>query len=292
MIGECLTRIGQLCRKVDKFNEAYRQCSITDSIDITIVYENLALCYRKINKRTEALASFNESLLIYRAKYEINHKIVKSIEANIAEMNAEQQINIIIESIPEELNPDKMENKTKTPVKRSRCSDCIILLKKKHHLFTFKNVYAFDGERLEIEMKLLLNGYPPRFLKYHFDRFHQMIDVHMELDVQQYQTLHRKLLYLPTRQLVANNDVETKKQWDRKILMLPHTFEGGPSKDFNRQFRQLWTKYYGYKGSVVKDVRVMVTAMTNSSLNDLFVRKKPSTSLLTKMEVTDVEKLT
>ncbi|CAF1544452.1 unnamed protein product [Adineta ricciae] len=174
------------------------------------------------------------------------------------------------------------------------------------------DVYAFDKERLNIEMKLLLNGYPPRFLKYHFDRFfrlNQVTQVHTELHVEQYQALHQKLLHLPTRRekkyqqqvsvadqtdeesSIAANDVLTKKEWNRKILMLPHTFESGPSKNFNRQFRQLWANYYVYNGSVVKDVCIMIKALTNSSLNDLFVRKKPSASLLTRIETTDGEQL-
>ena len=66
--------------------------------------------------------------------------------------------------------------------------------------------------------------------------------------------------------------------------MLPHTFESGPLMEFKREFRKLWAKYYVYKGSVVKDVRLMITTLSNPSLNDLLVRKKPSRSLLTKME--------
>jgi hypothetical protein len=173
------------------------------------------------------------------------------------------------------------------------------------------DVYAFDKERLDIEMILLLNGYPPQFLKRHFNRFfrlNQAMQVSTELDVKQYEKLHQKLLYLPTRrekkmryqsifdggggkdssdQLYRNNNDDKlgKKQlWNKKILLLPHTFESGPLLNFKREFRQLWTKFYVYKGSVMKDVRLMITTLTNPSLNDLLVRKKPSRSLLSKME--------
>jgi hypothetical protein len=66
--------------------------------------------------------------------------------------------------------------------------------------------------------------------------------------------------------------------------MLPHTFESGPLLNFKREFRQLWTKFYVYKGSVMKDVRLAITSLSNPSLNDLLVHKKPSRSLLTKMD--------
>ncbi|CAF1502413.1 unnamed protein product [Adineta steineri] len=157
------------------------------------------------------------------------------------------------------------------------------------------DVYTFDKERLNIEIKLLLNGYPPQFLKYHFNRFfrlNQVLEVCTELDAQKYQMLHQKLLYLPTRrekkyqrQTTDENDKSVDKQWNRKILMLSHTYESGPAKNFRREFRKLWTKYYVYKGSVVKNVRTMITALNNPSLNDLLVRKKPPASLLTKMEI-------
>jgi hypothetical protein len=168
------------------------------------------------------------------------------------------------------------------------------------------DVNAFDKERLDIEMMLLLNGYPPRFLKYHFNRFfrlNQAMQVLTELDAQQYNILHAKSLNLPTRrekkyqrhtvngtsdQLPQNDSKMVNKHWDKSILMLPHTFESGPIMHFKREFHKLWTKFYVYKGSVMKTVRLMITARSNPSLNDLLVRKKPSRSLLTKMETSPV----
>lgn len=80
------------------------------------------------------------------------------------------------------------------------------------------NVYAFDQERLNIEMILLINGYPPRFLRRHFNRFfrlNQSMQVLTELDVQQYQRLHQKLLCLPTRR----EKQKTKKKYDKKKMV-------------------------------------------------------------------------
>ena len=171
-----------------------------------------------------------------------------------------------------------------------------------HAVRLCSDVYAFDNERLNIEIKLLLNEYPPRFVKYHFDRFfrlNQVPKVFTELDAEQYQALHQKFLHLPTRrekkyqrlvedkmgdELLKHCEQLATKQWNKKLLMVPHTFESGPSMEFKRHFRQLWTKYYVYEGSLVRDVRVMITALCNPSLNKLLVRKKPPASLLTKME--------
>ena len=64
------------------------------------------------------------------------------------------------------------------------------------------NVYAFDRERLNIEIVLLSNGYPPAFIQRHFDRFiriNQAAAVRNEMDGRQYDELHQRLLYLPTR---------------------------------------------------------------------------------------------
>ena len=156
-------------------------------------------------------------------------------------------------------------------------------------------------------MILLLNGYPPKFIKDHFKRFfrlNKVMSVFTLLDATQYEILHQKLLHLPTRRekkclrtrmnnediggggerLNEKNDPDAKKQWNRKILMLPYTFEDGPLLEFKHEFRKLWAKHYVYRGSLMKDVRLMITALSNPSLNDLLVHKKPSRSLLSKME--------
>ena len=163
------------------------------------------------------------------------------------------------------------------------------------------HVYEFDKERLGIEMILLLNGYPPRFIRRHFDRFfrfNEVVQVFTELDPIQYDKLHQKLLYLPTRRekkyerrtrddncehLYENDEKLAKKQWNKRVLMLPHTYESGPLLDFKREFRKLWAKSYAYKGSIMKGVRLVMTTLSNPSLNDLLVQKKPSRSLLAKM---------
>ena len=67
-------------------------------------------------------------------------------------------------------------------------------------------------------------------------------------------------------------------------MRLSHTFEKGPLIHFKQEFRRLWQKYYVYRGSSMKDVYPVFTSLTNPSLNDLLVKKKPARSTLTKME--------
>jgi hypothetical protein len=110
--------------------------------------------------------------------------------------------------------------------------------------------------------------------------------------------IHQKLLCLPTRrekkcQRIADSELHTKelyenedqldrKVWNKKILCIPHTFESGPLLNFKREFRELWMKSCVYPGSVMKDVRLIMTKLSNPSLNDLLVHKKPSRLLLSK----------
>ena len=157
------------------------------------------------------------------------------------------------------------------------------------------HVHAFDQERLHVEMILLVNGYPAQFIRHHFDRFfrlNQAMEVLTELNSEQYARLHEKLLYLPTRREKRSSRMATaaaEKEGGRcgrskKLLMVPYTFERGPMMNFRHAFRKLWRKYYVYEGSVMNDVRVMLTNLTNPSLNDLLVRKKPPRHLLNRME--------
>jgi hypothetical protein len=64
------------------------------------------------------------------------------------------------------------------------------------------NVEDFDVERLNMEMVLLLNGYPPKFISYYIKHFFPMnhaMSVWNELDSEAYQKRYQQLLYKPTR---------------------------------------------------------------------------------------------
>jgi hypothetical protein len=89
--------------------------------------------------------------------------------------------------------------------------------------------------------------------------------------------------------LYENDNKLGKKQWNKKILLLSHTFESDLLVNFKREFHQLWTKFYVYKGSMMKNKHLMITSLGNPLLNDLLVHKKPSGSLLTRMEIASSE---
>ncbi|CAF3407066.1 unnamed protein product [Rotaria socialis] len=60
------------------------------------------------------------------------------------------------------------------------------------------NVEDFEIERINIEMSLLLNGYPPKSIRKQFHRFFDLnntLPVLKQLDAESYQQLHQKLLY-------------------------------------------------------------------------------------------------
>ncbi|CAF4119809.1 unnamed protein product [Rotaria sp. Silwood2] len=63
-------------------------------------------------------------------------------------------------------------------------------------------VHDFNSEQLHIDMSLLLNDYPPKFIKKQFHRFFECNDtmsVWRGLDEPVYHRLHQRLLYQPTR---------------------------------------------------------------------------------------------
>ena len=156
------------------------------------------------------------------------------------------------------------------------------------------NVQDFDRERLNIELTLLLNGYPPRFVSYHFKRFFEQnnaTSLMLQLDDDVYKELHQQLILRPTRRereqeetvFVQNQSSSTEIQqqkWNKKEIRIPFTFESGPKLDLKRQLRLLWAKYYKYKGSPMNDVILKFSTTNNKSLNQLLVKKKPIKSML------------
>ena len=114
----------------------------------------------------------------------------------------------------------------------------------------------FDAERLNMEMVLLLNRYPPKFISQHiksfFSKFNGM-SVWTELDTDAYQILHQQLLYRPTRrgqQLRARSDYtgnslcRRQRREQKNQIIIHHTFETDPLLNFKLPYRQLWNMYW------------------------------------------------
>ena len=147
-------------------------------------------------------------------------------------------------------------------------------------------------------MVLLLNEYPPAFLSHHiktfFTKFNAM-SVWTELDEDAYQKLHHHLLYKPTRREKdvqemdegTDNIIRTQKQTEPKNqIIIHHTFESGSLLNFKPQYRQLWETSYVSNGSRIGKPRLIIGTSNNPCLQSIFVWKKPSHQMLTRMEPT------
>ncbi|CAF1385952.1 unnamed protein product [Adineta steineri] len=141
------------------------------------------------------------------------------------------------------------------------------------------NVEDFDKERLNIELMLLLNGYPPKFVSYHFKQFfeqHHVMSLMNELNDDIYRELHHRLIIQPTyRERERERQVCNKKE-----IRVLFAFESGPKLQLKRELYRLWKKYYIYEGSLVNDVKLKFSSKSNKSLNELLIRKKPPRSML------------
>ncbi|CAF3870391.1 unnamed protein product [Rotaria sp. Silwood1] len=157
-------------------------------------------------------------------------------------------------------------------------------------------VEDFDMERLSLEMILLVNGYPPEFIRRHMTSFfikYDAMNVCTELTNELYQQLHHTLLYKETRREMEtkiqreDNLISKKKKYEHKDeIYLHYTFENGPLLNFKKEYRQIWEKYYVYPGSRLKNTRLILGTILNRTLQSLLIHKKPKRDMLRKMEAT------
>jgi hypothetical protein len=155
-------------------------------------------------------------------------------------------------------------------------------------------VEDFDMERLKTEMILLVNGYPPQFIKYHMKRFFTKYDamsIWTGLDSELYQQLHHKILYKPTKrekeqQIIGDKQlIRKRKKYDHKNeIFLHYTFETGPLLDFKKEYRRIWEKFYVYRGSRFANTRLVLGTILNRSLQSFFIHKKPPRNMLTRLQ--------
>ena len=161
------------------------------------------------------------------------------------------------------------------------------------------DVDDFNQERHRLDVSLLLSDYPPKMITNEFLRFFQVNNADLVLrnsDQQAYHRLHQRLLHKTTtkskqnepsiKELVERPAVLQTKQWDRSLMCPKYTFESGPRTLFPREFFSWWTKHYQYQGSPVKNVKIRLIPKTNQSLENFLIRKKPSRTMLTRMEPT------
>ena len=164
------------------------------------------------------------------------------------------------------------------------------------------DVQDFDTERLNIELKLLLNGYPPQFIAYHFKHFFEQqnaMSLMEQLDNNLYAEIHHRIIHQLTRrekrqqredmryrrsQLlfdeIQDQQPVSPSPVAKKEIHVSFTFESGPMLDFKRELDCLWKQYYHCNNSLLNDVQLKISVRPNKSLSQLLIRKKPSKSML------------
>jgi tetratricopeptide (TPR) repeat protein len=108
LLAKCLTALGELYALYKKFKDAlqclhkaliiHRRCLSPEHVNIADVCKTIAMCYLKLNDRSEALRYFNESLGIYQKNYASDHERVKYVEEKIVTLTSEQNTEQILES--------------------------------------------------------------------------------------------------------------------------------------------------------------------------------------------------
>ncbi|CAF1682701.1 unnamed protein product [Rotaria magnacalcarata] len=125
----------------------------------------------------------------------------------------------------------------------------------------------FDKERINIEFTLLLNGYPPKFISYHFNKFfqkHNVLSVMENLDNIMYEQLHRTLLYQPTIKERQQHQHEQQQQnIQSKDLFIHYTFESGPLVNFTKELKHLWNEHYINKNPIKQNIRLRFGTKSN-----------------------------
>ncbi len=159
------------------------------------------------------------------------------------------------------------------------------------------HINDFNSECTRIDVSLLLNSYPPKFITRQFNRFFNLNDaipVRTELNPKVYSHLHQSLLYKPTRrekqlQTMMQDPIRTPtvlqpKIWNKQLMFPRYLFDSSSMINFSKEFKQWWKKYYAFPRSPVEHVKVRVVANTNRTLESFFIHKKPPREILTKLE--------
>ena len=146
-------------------------------------------------------------------------------------------------------------------------------------------------------MSLLLNHYPPNFIKKRFYRFFHLnnaLSVFIEFNEEVYHRLHEQSLCEPIRrekQLgsmiqdpVRNPMVLKPKIWNSDVMYPRYLFDTGLTAHLPKQVYTWWKTYYVFPGSPVENVKVRMVSNMNRTLESFLIRKRPAREILTKME--------
>ena len=148
------------------------------------------------------------------------------------------------------------------------------------------SVYDFDQERLYIEMTFLANGFPSQIIECYLQKFFTEFkspSLRNTLDQNVYDVLRRTLFLLIDPQnalLEKNQQLENKNQF----FHLYYLYDWGPRRQFNAQFRKLWSHYINEYPTLIKNTsKISLHTKHIHSLNVLLAREKPS-SIVTRKQ--------
>lgn len=162
------------------------------------------------------------------------------------------------------------------------------------------DIEDFHAECVRNDVSLLLNDYPSDFISQQRNRFfevnHAML-VWTESNKQDYDELHHKLLHTLTKRekqlmmMMTEDPIRTPsvlqmKPWDTSVMYVRYLFDSSNAMDFQRRFLAWWKIYYIDSNSPMRDVDLRLIPRTGSTLENFFIRKKPSKNVLKKLEDT------
>ena len=159
------------------------------------------------------------------------------------------------------------------------------------------NLPDFHSELCHIDISLLLNGYPPNFIRKQFNRLFQSTPIVSMLDGMNegsYRQLHHRLLHQPTRheqqlKKMMINPIESPSVlqpyvWNKQIMFPHYLFDHARLGQLRRAFMDWWSKHFAFPDSSLCEVKVRLVGDTQKTLEKFLIQKKPRRELLTKME--------
>lgn len=159
------------------------------------------------------------------------------------------------------------------------------------------NANDFNSERIQTDMSLLLNNYSPNFIFKQLKRFFHINDamsVSPQLDEQVYYRLYKTSLHQPTCRekkfnIMMQNPVEAPlvlqpKIWNANVMYPRYLFDSAITIHLPKLFYRWWQTHFAFLGSPVQHGKVRLVTNTNRTFERLFIHRKPSREILTKIE--------
>ena len=145
------------------------------------------------------------------------------------------------------------------------------------------SVDDFYQERLYLELACLINDYSLLFVETQVDHFFRFVhgsEMRYCVDKNKYHSFRHQWFELMGENYTRSMRV---KEWDEQgqVIRLHYLYEIGPRCLFNREFKQLWLKYFEKHPTLSKDKVTMLHCSKHLyCLNSLLSKQKSSFSVL------------